>query len=75
MKLIIILLLLVGCAGSPEGNYARQDAYNIEYDRFLKFERRCEGRGGNIEFPHKYSTRIRRGFTLEDLRTAECKYR
>ena len=73
MKVLFVLLLFTACAGSPDRIYAHHDAYYKAYEAFLMLEQKCLARGGLIVFLNKHSTRIRRGYTLEDLRTAECR--
>lgn len=75
MKILymMILILFAGCATTEHYGNVTEDAYYDAQESFLELERSCAEWGKLIVFPHKHSTRIRRGYTLEDLRTARCQ--
>jgi len=72
LTIICLMFIVAACGGLDEQQYNSRAAYLEALDRFILFTEKCEANGRIIIIPYKHSSRIKRVYTLEDMRTARC---
>lgn len=71
--IMVTVVLIVACTGSEEQREQSQATYLEEYDKFILFVEDCTKQQRRIIIPHKEASRAKRGYSLEDMRTAICR--